>query len=375
MKSGPLAGVRVLELSGIGPAPFASMMLADMGADVVAVIRPTMELANPPGIDRGKRSILVDLTEPDGAALVRALASAADVVIDPFRPGVAERLRVGPEECMRDNDALIYARMTGWGQDGPRAKAAGHDLTYIGLTGALAAIGPADGPPVPPLALVGDLGGGAMFLLAGVLAALVEAGRSGQGQIVDAAIVDGAAALMTPFYTMLNHGLWKDARESNILDGGRPWYRCYGTSDGRWVAVGAIEERFWNALLDGLGIARDAFDRRDRACWSRIAETFAASFATEPRDHWTAVFDSTDACVAPVLDMHEAPSDPHLAARGTFVDTGSGPIPAPAPRFSRTPSAAPTAVREPMADSGSVLEDWGITAAAAGATAAPEPVG
>jgi alpha-methylacyl-CoA racemase len=358
--TGPLAGVRVIELAGLGPAPFAAMLLADMGAEVVTVARPGLAQQGPAMMNRGKRSIVLDLGRPDGTAALLELASRADILIEGFRPGVVERLGVGPEDCWAHNRGLVYGRMTGWGQHGPRASQAGHDIGYIGLTGALHAIGPRNGPPVPPLALVGDLGGGGMFLVAGVLAALHEARTSGLGQVVDAAIVDGAAALMAPMYGLLEQGAWVDERESNLLDGGQPWYRVYRTCDDRWLAVGAIEPQFWSELLMKLEIPEPETSRRDPSTWPALGERIAAVIASRTRDEWELVFEGSDACVAPVRSMTEAPHDPHLVARETFVEIDGHRQPAPAPRFGRTPAAVPTAAAAPGTDTTAVLRDWGV---------------
>jgi alpha-methylacyl-CoA racemase len=311
-------------------------------------------------MNRGKRSIVLDLAEPGGTAALLGLAARADILIEGFRPGVAERLGVGPEDCWARNPRLVYGRMTGWGQHGPRAREAGHDIGYIGLTGALHAIGPRHGPPVPPLALVGDLGGGGMFLVTGVLAALHEARTSGLGQVVDAAIVDGAAALMAPMYGLLEQGAWVDDRESNLLDGGQPWYRVYRTRDGRWLAVGAIEPQFWSELLVKLGIPEQETSRRDPSTWPALGERIAGVIASRTRDEWERVFAGSDACVAPVRSMSEAPHDPHLVARETFVQVGGSRQPAPAPRFGRTPAAVPTVAVAAGTDTAAVLRDWGI---------------
>ena len=356
-RHGALAGVRVVELGGIGPVPFAGMLLADLGADVVRIDRPGSALPTPSVVNRGKRSAALDLRDPQDNAVARRLAAEADVLIEGFRPGVAERLGLGPEQCWADNPRLVFGRMTGWGQDGPLALEVGHDISYIATTGALHAIGTAAGPPIPPLALVGDLGGGAMFLVTGVLAALREASLSGLGQVVDAAIVDGVAALMTPIYGMLADGEWIDERGSNLLDTGRPWYDVYATSDGAWIAVGAIEEPFWLALLDVVGIAPDAYDRGDPACWSALREELAAIFAGRTQAEWEKSFAGSDACAAPVLSMTEAPRSPHLRARGTFAEVDGVALPEPAPRLSRTPSArgaAPT----PGGDTAAVRDGW-----------------
>jgi alpha-methylacyl-CoA racemase len=341
---GPLAGLSVVELAGIGPAPFAAMLLADLGADVVRVERPgrsswpadpTLDL-----LQRGKRSIVVDLKKPEGVEVVRALADRADILLEGYRPGVAERLGLGPEDCARSNPALVYGRMTGWGQDGPLADRAGHDIAYIALTGALHAMGRAGGPPQVPLNLVGDFGGGSLYLLLGVLSALWEAGRSGRGQVVDAAIIDGAASLMAMPFAFLGAGLWQDRRGSNLLDTGAPFYDVYETADGGWMAVGPLEPQFYREFVALLGLADDPElpGQFDLPAWPTLRRRFAEVFANRTRDEWADVFVASDACVAPVLSMGEAPAHPHLAARGTYVTRNGRIEPAPAPRFDRTPA-------------------------------------
>jgi alpha-methylacyl-CoA racemase len=357
VSGGPLAGVKVVELGGIGPGPFATLQLAGMGADVVRVERLDAP-AGPVSMGRGKRSIAVDLRSSAGAEVVLGLVERAAILVEGFRPGVAERLGLGPDECLARNPALVYGRMTGWGQHGPWAHAAGHDINYIGLTGALHAIGRAGEPPAVPLCLVGDLGGGAMFLVAGVLAALHEATHTGVGQVVDAAIVDGAAALMFPIYEMAAAGQWTDERGTNLLDTGRPWYDVYACADGRWVSVGAIEDRFYAAFLDLLGLDAAANDRSDPAGWPGLRARIAARLAEHDRDHWEKVFAGTDGCVAPVLSLTEAAGHPQLAARSVLGTPGTTPTPAPAPRFGR--HDADPAARVPLvgADTRAVLESW-----------------
>jgi alpha-methylacyl-CoA racemase len=341
-RTGPLTGVRVVELAGIGPAPFATMLLADLGADVVRVDRPGGGTALVPAerdvLGRGKRSVVVDLSSSDGAARVLDLVEHADVLVEGFRPGVAERLGIGPAPCLARRPGLVYGRMTGWGQAGPRAQQAGHDLTYIAPTGTLAAIGRADQAPAIPLNLVGDMGGGAMYLVAGVLAALLESRSSGRGQVVDAAIVDGAAHLDAMVHCFVQAGVWDLRRGSNLLDGGAPFYSVYETADGRYLAVGALEPQFYAALVAGLGLDEPLDRQNDRSRWPGLRDRIAARIRSRTRDDWVAVFEGTDACVAPVLDMTEAPTDPHLAARGVFVEAHGTLQPAPAPRFSHTPA-------------------------------------
>ncbi len=351
---GPLAGVRIVELGGIGPAPMCAMLLADLGADVIRVERRG---APPPlGIpeefqllNRSRTLIEVDLKSDDGREAVLALVERADALIEGFRPGVAERLRVGPDDCAARNPRLVYGRMTGWGQEGPLAQVAGHDINYIGIVGALAAIGPADGPPVPPLSLVGDYGGGALYLALGILAAVIEAKRSGRGQVVDAAMIDGAASLMTVIYGMRAAGLWQDERGANYLDGGAPFYACYETKDRKWISIGPLEPQFWAELVKRLGLDASSLPNRDeRAAWPALREKLALVFREKTRDEWVAILGETDTCFAPVLDLAEAPSHPHVRARGTFVEVDGVVQPAPAPRFSRTPAA----IRRPPARKG-----------------------
>ncbi len=347
-RPGPLAGLRVVELPGLAPTPFACMMLADLGADVVRVDRPAGSPVSgvaPPlsgPLQRGRRSVVLDLKDSAGVRDLLRLARSADVLVEGFRPGVAERLGFGPAVCHELNPRLVYGRLTGWGQDGPLASAAGHDIDYLAVAGALEPIGPADRPPVVPLNYVADFGGGGMLLVAGVLAALHERERSGLGQVVDAAMVDGSALMTVLVRGMHAAGLWPGARGNNVLDGGAPWYATYATADGTFVAVGAIEPSFYAALLDGLGLsAQDLPGQLDRRGWPVLRERFARVFAGRTRAQWQAVFEGTDACVAPVLSPWEAHLHPHNAARGVFVEVDGVQQPAPAPRFSRTPTAPP----------------------------------
>jgi alpha-methylacyl-CoA racemase len=357
------------------------MLLADLGADVIRVERPgASSWPGDPRLDllqRGKRSIVVDLKQPEGLELVLTLADRADVLIEGYRPGVAERLGLGPEDCARRNPKLVYGRMTGWGQSGPLADRAGHDIAYIALTGALHAMGRAGGPPQIPLNLVGDFGGGSLYLLLGVLSALWEAGRSGRGQVVDAAIVDGAASLMTMPYAFLAAGLWRDRRGVNLLDSGTPFYDVYETSDGEWMAVGPLEPQFYREFVDRLGLADAGLpDQFDIKHWSVLRERFREVFAERTREEWGEVFAGSDACVAPVLSMSEAPQHPHIAARSTF-HTGNGYAePAPAPRFDRTPAGPPPPPRLPGSHSREVATELGLDAdrlLAAGVLAEPAP--
>lgn len=361
---GPLSGLKVVELAGIGPGPYAAMLLADMGAEVVRVERPGKGASGvPPEKDvtrRSRRSIVVDLRTADGVETVLSLVEQADVLLEGFRPGVTERMGLGPEDCWARNARLVYGRMTGWGQEGPLSSAAGHDIGYIAITGALGAIGRRGERPVPPLNLVGDFGGGSTFLVMGVLAALWEAERSGRGQVVDAAIVDGASSLTGLLHGMMSTGLWRDQRGTNMLDGGFPWYDTYETSDGGHMAVGALEPAFYDQMVELLGLTPDEADRSDPKRWPELRQTLATTFASRTRAEWTDVFEGTDACVAPVLSFGEAAEHPHLAARETFVEVGGVTQPAPAPRFSRTHSATPSPPPGVGADTRAVLEEWGV---------------
>jgi len=355
--AGPLAGVRVVELAGIGPGPFCGMLLADLGAEVIRVDRP----GGPPSpvpldkdvTSRGKRRVVVDLKHPRGAAVVLGLAAASDALIEGYRPGVAERLGVGPADCWSRNPRLVYGRMTGWGQDGPLSGAAGHDVAYIAVTGALHAIGRAGGPPQVPVNYLGDFGGGALFLAFGVVAGLLSARQTGRGQVVDAAIVDGTAVLQAMTYGLLADGSWTDERGVNRLDTGAPFYDVYETSDGSYMAVGALEPAFYaeftRLLFAPEGVPADLPAQHDRARWPELRQRFAARFAQLSAAGWSDVFFGTDACVAPVRTMTEAPGDPQLAARGTFVTVGGLVQPAPAPRFSAAAGGAPIGALAPGA--------------------------
>jgi alpha-methylacyl-CoA racemase len=363
---GPLAGVRVVELAGIGPGPFAAMLLADLGADVVRVDRPGgAGLAVNPEYDvtnRNKRSVIVDLKAADGPDRVLDLVERADILIEGYRPGVAERLGVGPETCHARNPRLVYGRMTGWGQEGPLAQRAGHDIAYIALTGTLGMIGEPDEPPAVPANLVGDYAGGSLYLVVGVLAALHHARDTGTGQVVDAAIVDGAAHLAAMIHGMLAAGGWQDRRGANLLDGGCPYYGTYETADGQYMAVGALERQFYEEFVDLLGIEDQAPAHKDVSRWAELRAAVAARFRTRTREEWTAVFEGSDACVAPVLSLREAPDHPHLAARGTFVDHGGITQPAPAPRFSATRTSVRGGPAQPGADTADVARDWDVPA-------------
>jgi alpha-methylacyl-CoA racemase len=360
--SGPLAGVRVLELPSIGPAPFAAMLLADLGADVVRVDRPGGQQLQivPPEHDllgRGKRSLVLDLKSPNELGTALALVERTDLLIEGFRPGVAERLGIGPDQCLERNPRLVYGRMTGWGQEGPAASTAGHDITYIAVTGALHAIGDAGGPPQIPLNLIGDFSG-ALYLVTGLLAALHESQASGHGQVVDAAMVDTAAHLMTAFYGLTARGVWQDERGVNLIDGGAPFYGVYRTSDDRYMAVGALEPAFYAELLAGVGLdARDNL-QTDVALWPELRERLAAAFATRSQAEWVDVFAGGDACVEPVLGLQQAPEHPHLAARGTFVHDRDVVQPGPAPRFSRTPAHLDRPPPTPGQHQDEIVADW-----------------
>lgn len=348
-KQGPLKGLQILELGGLGPAPFGAMLLADLGADVLRVERSGagFEMPIPEPMDtlqRGKRRIRLDLKHEDGVTDFLNLVEAADVVIDSYRPGVIERLGIGPEVCLERNPRVIIARMTGWGQDGPLAQRAGHDPTYIAHTGALHSIGRADGPPQMPLSLVGDFGGGAMYMVTGILAALWERERSGSGQVIDAAIVDGVSHLMASPYSMLAGGAWVDRRGENLIDSGAPYVDVYQTSDDRWVAIAALEPPFFAELAEIIGLDPLWNKRRwKKSEWPALRAELSDAFAEKTRDEWTTLFSDTDACVSPVLSLTEAPDSPQLSARGTFIRRPEGHVePAPAPRFSRTTTGIPS---------------------------------
>lgn len=366
--TGPLHDLKLIEFAGIGPGPFAAMLFADMGATVVrierkaAMRRPLSPLNLGPFdvVSRGRLSVALDIKRPAGREAALRLIEQADALIEGFRPGVMERLGLGPEVCLARNPKLIYGRMTGWGQTGPLAHAAGHDINYIALSGALHAIGTAE-QPLPPLNLVGDFGGGAMMLAWGMMAALWEAQRSGQGQVVDAAMTDGAAYLMTMIYGVKAAGLWSNQRQANLLDGGAFFYGTYECSDGKFVAVGPIEPHFYALFLEKLGVDDpELADQFDPSAWPQQRARLAAIFRTRTRDEWCALLEGTDACVAPVLDLDEAPLHPHNQARQTFVEVDGVVQPAPAPRLSRTPTASPSPPPEPGADTEKVLRAWGF---------------
>jgi alpha-methylacyl-CoA racemase len=374
-RSGPLHGIKIIELAGIGPGPFTCMMLADAGASVLRLERaapgaveageqfknsgqgPYWDLLN-----RSRPSVGIDLKNPDAVALVLDLVERSDGLVEGFRPGVTERLGIGPDACLARNTRFVYGRMTGWGQEGPMAPMAGHDIDYISIGGALWSMGRADSAPVPPLNMVGDFGGGGMLLAFGMVAALLEAARSGEGQVVDAAMTDGSAVLMTMIHAFRNHGIWNEERGANMLDTGAPFYEVYETADGKWMGVGAIETQFYAALLVGLGLADDASlpGQMSRADWPALKERFGAVFRTKTRDEWSAIFEGSDACVAPVLSPWEAHLHPHNVARSTFIEVEGVVQPAPAPRFSRTPSTVSSPPSPPGADTVSALVEWGV---------------
>lgn len=365
---GPLVGVRVIELPAIGPVPFLGMLLADLGAEVVRIDKLPGRGGVSGGLGagplgRGRRSIGLDLRQPGAAEVVLRLAERSDALIEGFRPGVAERLGVGPTDLHRRNKALVYGRMTGWGQFGPLAPTAGHDITYLAISGLLHGIGPAAGPPVPPINYVADFGGGAMFLATGLLAGLLHARATGEGQVVDAAMTEGAAYLGSMTRTFASIGRWKDEREANMLDGGSPNYRCYECSDGRFVAVGALEPQFWATLVGALGLdVALTPSPYDPAQWDACASLLATTFATKIRDEWAAIFEPLDACVAPVLTLEEAPRHPHNVARASFTQVGTATLAAPAPRFSATPAEA-TPLTQVGGDSAALLDELGFSPA------------
>ena len=359
--AGPLQGLRVVELAGIGPGPHAAMILGDLGADVVRIDRPS---SGPGGVAkdammRNRRVVTADLKSEEGRGLVLKLIAKADVLIEGYRPGVTERLGLGPEDCAKVNDRLVYARMTGWGQTGPRSQQAGHDINYISLNGILHSIGRVNERPVPPLNLVGDFGGGSMFLLLGILSALWERQTSGKGQVVDAAMVDGSSVLVQMMWQMRASGMWTDARGTNLLDGGAPYYDTYECADGRYVAVGAIEPQFYAELLKGLGLdGEDLPAQQDVSRWPELRARIAEVFKSKDRDHWADVFAGTDACATPVLSFAEVQNEPHITERDTFYLDNDILLPSPAPRFSRSVPPTPKPLGEPGTDIETVLRDW-----------------
>lgn len=361
---GPLKGVKVVEFAGIGPGPFACMLLSDMGADIVRVDRKGGRGGSKFDItSRGRRSVALDLKKPEAVEACLKLIEKADIVVEGFRPGVMERLGLGPEVALKRNPKIVYGRMTGWGQTGPMANAAGHDINYIALTGALHAIGRKGEAPVPPLNLVGDFGGGALYLVVGLCAALYEAQKSGKGQVIDCAMTDGAASLMSMFYGFRASGMWVDSKEENLLDGGAHFYDAYETKDGKWVSIGSIEPQFYALLMEKTGITDPEFQAQmDKSKWPALKAKIATVLKTKTRDEWDALMRGTDVCYAPVLSLGEAVKDPHNAARETFVTIDGVEQPAPAPRFSRTKSEiqgpAPTVGQHTE----SALKDWGLGA-------------
>jgi alpha-methylacyl-CoA racemase len=367
---GPLQGIRIVEFAGIGPGPFAAMLLSDMGAQIVRIDRKGGRSPGKTEITmRGRKAVALDMKKPEAVEAALKLIARADALIEGFRPGVMERLGVGPDVCLARNPKLVYGRMTGWGQTGPLAMAAGHDMNYIAITGALHAIGPKDGKPVPPLNLVGDFGGGALYLAFGLACGLLEAKRSGKGQVIDAAMTDGAASLMTMFYAMTASGFWQDERSSNMLDGGAHFYDTYETKDGKYVSIGSIEPQFYKELMEKTGISDPAFAAQmDRSAWPSLKAKLAAVIKNKTRDEWDAIMQGSDVCYAPILSLAEAPKHPHNAARKTFVEIDGVVQPAPAPRFSRT---VPGVQGPPeAADSEAALTAWGFSVEEIGALAA-----
>jgi alpha-methylacyl-CoA racemase len=360
-RRGPLAGLRVIELAGLGPGPFCAMMLADQGATVLRIDRPGTDSTRPEAdlLARGRQSAVLDLKHPRATEALLRLVDAADVLLEGFRPGVAERIGVGPEACLGRNPRLVYARMTGWGQDGPLAPTVGHDIGYIARTGALHALGRAGGPPQFPANLLGDFGGGGMLMAYGICAALVERATSGQGQVVDTAIVDGVASLLAMPLMMMAQDRWRDERGVNLLDGGVPWYDVYETADGKWMAVGALEPRFYAALLAGLDLT-EVPGRDDPQNWPELRGLFSARFKSRTRDEWADVFAGSEACAEPVLSLTEAAGDPHLTARATYVTRDGVVQPAPSPRFSRTPGQLSDPAPAPGQHTIEALTQWGL---------------
>jgi alpha-methylacyl-CoA racemase len=363
--AGPLAGLKVIELAGIGPGPFAAMLLADMGADVIRIERPDGTASTmPPTLDvtrRGRQSVTINLRDPRGVVAVLDLVAKADVLIEGNRPGVTERIGLGPEDCWERNPRLVYGRMTGWGQDGPLAQSAGHDIGYLAITGALHAIGKRGEEPTIPVNLLGDFAGGSLYLVIGILAAVFEANRSGQGQVVDAAIVDGAASLTSMLHGLLAADQWRDERGVNFLDGGVPWYDVYVTADGKYMAAGPLEPKFYAEFVKRLGLDEELADRSNPETLAQLAETFRAAFASKTQAEWTEIFDGTDACVSPVVSLTEAAQHPHMVHRKAFIEVDGTTQPAPAPRFSRTPAAVRRGPVAPGTDTRAVLTDWGAS--------------
>ena len=364
---GPLSGYRIIEIAGIGPAPMCAMLLADMGADVLCIDRTADSAPGPVNakydlLRRGRRCVALDLKRPEAVQTVLRLIERADALIEGFRPGVMERLGLGPDVCLARNPRLVYGRMTGWGQEGPLAHAPGHDINYIALAGVLHAIGRKGDPPVPPLNLLGDFGGGALYLALGVVAAMLEREKSGQGQVVDAAIVDGAASLMTLMFGLHAGGRWVERRGENLLDGGAPFYDVYETADGQYVAIGSLEPKFYRELTRLSGLANEKLPaQHDASAWPAIRERLARIFRGKTREEWCRIMEGSEVCFAPVLTMSEAPVHPHNRHRGTFVEESGVVQPAPAPRFSRTPGAIQRPPSAPGADTETALRDWGFS--------------
>ncbi|WP_075791251.1 CaiB/BaiF CoA transferase family protein [Massilia putida] len=384
-KRGPLAGVKIVELGGIGPGPFCCMLLADMGAEIIRIDRPPGHDGGAPIdprfelLNRSRQSAMMDLKKPEAVAAVLRLVGQADALIEGFRPGVTERLGLGPLECMAVNPRLVYGRMTGWGQTGPLAQMPGHDINYISLSGVLNSVGRAGEAPAIPLNLAGDFGGGSLYLALGVVSAILEARGSGLGQVVDAAMVDGSASLMTLFYGFRAAGYWNDARGTNRLDSGAPWYNVYPTKDGKYISIAANERRFYRAALEVMGLqAAPLTEQHDQSGWVAMREQFAAVFRTRTRDEWVAAAANTESCITPVLSMSEAPQHPHLKERDTFVEIEGVVQPAPAPRFSRTPAAIQSPAARPGQHTREALRNWGFSDAdvnalhAAGAAHSPD---
>lgn len=362
MGQGPLSGLKIIEFAGIGPGPFCGMLLSDLGADVVRIDRKGSGRSSPADVtSRGRRSIALDLKQPAAVETCLKLMESADGIIEGFRPGVMERLGLGPEVALKRNPKLVFGRMTGWGQTGPYANAAGHDMNYIAITGALHAIGTED-KPIPPLNLVGDFGGGALYLAFGLLAGVISARSTGQGQVIDCAMSDGAASLMAMFYGFKGAGMWKDERRANLLDGGAHFYDTYQCSDGKWISIGSIEPQFYALLLEKTGITDPAFQAQmDRAAWPALKAKLAEAIATKTQAEWCALMDATDVCFAPVLTLDEAPNHPHNAARETFVTIEGVVQPAPAPRFSATPGKVQGPPPKIGAHNEAALADWGFS--------------
>ncbi|MEM7269017.1 MAG: CaiB/BaiF CoA-transferase family protein [Pseudomonadota bacterium] len=361
--SGPLAGLKVVEFAGLGPAPLAGQFLADLGAEVTLIDRRSGK-ADPNAVNnRGKTSVALNLKAPEGVEAARRLIAAADILIEGFRPGVMERMGLGPDECLAKNPGLVYGRMTGWGQTGPMAQMAGHDINYLSLTGLLNAIGPDDQPPVAPINIAADYGGGTMFLLLGLLSGIISRQTTGKGQVIDAAMTEGASALMAMIHGLMGSGRWVNERFNNFLDGAAPFYRTYETSDGKYFSVGCLEPQFHKEFLRLSGLPGEhQQDYMNKAKWAERRTEYAALFATKTRDEWTAVFDGSDACAAPIMDWAEAPAHPQMAAREAFVTIGGVPQPAPAPRFSGTPAETPKPPSPPGADTDKVLAELGYSA-------------